>query len=215
MTRLNGRSIRRVCVGWSSALVVGALITNAPLRAQVGPLTVDTLRAMLAPDWTPGSTELEDVLLWRMENLTADMWGVRELDSRPFRIGISTPRTRAAAIIGDARRRFRDPPPMALETLNAMGLIVDVGPGRNVVRADSIETVVIQHAITRAIVKPSRATRLVMRISNAFGVSKTVTAGSFHFPYEALHGGPVRIVCVGKTENYEWLLTADVLARLR
>jgi hypothetical protein len=140
---------------------------------------------------------------------------VEDPRSAPFVFFIETPYSRVTAIASEARRKFVDPKYPSIEALNASRVNVIVIPGRNMSTVGTIENVVIKRG--DQMTRPLAAEVTPTTVQNGFGMTKETARGRFTFDYAAFDSGngPVTLVLVGSTGNYEWTMTPDDLLRMK
>jgi hypothetical protein len=131
----------------------------------------------------------------------------------PFSVVLDTPYLRLAHLAAEARRKFQPAPSPPIETLNEGGLIVHVGP-KDFSSTDSIELVVIKRG--DSLIRPLKSELTPEVMQNAMGASRATVRGRFHFPMDAFAPtGPLTLVLVGRSENFEIPLSSTELATLR
>ena len=104
---------------------------------------------------------------------------------------------------------------MTVQELNTDGVIVVVRPGTDFSTVDSIEDLVLKRG--DEIMRPVKKSIEPTVVHNSLGAQKSSAIGQFQFSLDAFSilRGPVTIVCIGASANYEWTLTALDLANLR
>jgi hypothetical protein len=138
---------------------------------------------------------------------------LRLLERAPFAVRLETPYSIVVAQSADAKRRFADAPKFSVADLNAGGLTVIVTSATSFVQADDIQNVVLTKGGT--IVRPASNKVAPATIKNGAGATRSVAAGEFHFPLDAVPAAPFKVVCVGAAGNYELTIIESDLNRLR
>ncbi len=189
----------------------------------IQPLTAESLQRALAEGERNGP-HLNDSLGWLLDKMASrgDVTSTDDLPraallmstSPPFTFVLWSPYTEATSRAATAKRQFQPRPTLSMDDLNRQQVVVTVVPSSNFLKAAAIENVVIKRGtdVLRAIkadVKP-------VEIGNLAGAKRTVSEGHFTFPFSAFDAsGPITIVLIGNSGNFEWIVTREELARMK
>jgi hypothetical protein len=176
--------------------------TLAEAREDRGPVIADvlTMRVQAGDLRTPGGEALFSSV--------KDYSDWKEKHPPPFAVIVASPYMRALFTVREAKRRYTDPPPMTAARLNSDGIVVSVTPGEDFARADGIEDVVLKRFDGRTIRATSREVQDVT-IQNRQGASRVLSEGAFSFRLEDFEDLPVTLICIGRSGNFEIVLTLD------
>jgi hypothetical protein len=194
----------------SAAMVAFVLSVTAAAAQGIRPLTLES--AAEAANET-------NMVLNSPRQLAVQNWhigrSIEALKSAPFTFFIETPYSRVTEIAAEARRKFVDPKYPSIEALNAIRVTLVVLPGSNMSTVGTIENAVVKRG--DQITRPLAAEVTPTAVQNGFGMTKETARGRFTFDYPAFddRNGPVTLVLVGSTDNYEWTMTPDDLLSMK
>lgn len=185
-------------------VAVALLASLVSVDAQIAPLT-----AVRLVEATTEGVKAPDNLVFDVKTVFERPW-----QAFPFIIDFESPYLRAFRLATEARRRFQPLPPLELEWLNAGGLQLIVSP-RSIDVFEEIEDLVLKRG--NEIIRPTSAAVLPHVMQSGDGRRRESQRGTFVFPIDtfAPDRGAITIVCVAKTNNFEWVLTPEAMAQMK
>jgi hypothetical protein len=188
----------------------------------IQPLTAESLQQALMEGETAGPRLMVPVTM-RAEDYKRKQNTITPADAvlfaalmepMPFGFWIVTPYSSATILSETAKRSFQPRPVLSLVELNSRQVVVHVGAAGRFADALSIQHVVLKRG--SQVVRPINEDIKPVQIQNGLGAARTVSEGDFTFPFPAFDPSmPVTIVMVGPTQNFEWTITIEELARMK